>query len=78
MTCHDEVLKAAKYLSQRAASGQFTMGDIVNEMQRKGSQYAESTIRTHVASRMCRNAPANHQSRSDELERLRRGVYRLR
>lgn len=36
-----------------------------------------ATLRTHVASRCCVNAPANHQSRYRYFRALGRGVYRI-
>lgn len=35
------------------------------------------TVRTHIASRCCANAPSNHQSRYRYFRSVRRGVYRL-
>ena len=37
----------------------------------------EGTVRTHVASRCCVNAPSNHQSRHPYFKSVGRGVYRL-
>lgn len=37
----------------------------------------EGTVRTHVASRCCVNAPSNHQYRYRYFRALRRGVYRV-
>jgi len=46
-------------------------------MWRSGSRYKESTIRTHVTSRMCRNAPKYHATKYDDFERVDYGTYRL-
>ena len=78
MTCRDEVLKGAQELSQLSPSGEFSVDDVVAYLRRKGSAYKESTIRTHVTSRMCANAPDNHAVTYDDLERTARGTYRLR
>ena len=78
MTCRDEVLKGAQELSQLSPSGEFSVDDVVAYLRRKGSAYKESTIRTHVTSRMCANAPDNHAVTYDDLERAARGTYRLR
>jgi hypothetical protein len=40
--------------------GMFTVNGVVSELQRRGSRYAEATVRTHVTSRMCANAPDHH------------------
>jgi hypothetical protein len=51
--------------------------DVLAEMLRRGTTYAESTIRTHVVSKMTMNAPALHASRSSDFEALGAGLYRL-
>ncbi|MCW2862532.1 MAG: hypothetical protein JWP48_4240 [Actinoallomurus sp.] len=55
----------------------FTPAQVVTEMTRRGTGYAESTIRTMVTAHMCRNAPDNAGTTYDDLERIDRGVYRL-
>lgn len=55
----------------------FTIPEIVSCMAKRGSQFAESTIRTHIASRMCVNAPDNHAVTYQDLERTERGQYRF-
>lgn len=47
-------------------------------MRRAGSKYSESTIRTHVTSRMCADAPVHHGTTYEDFERLGGGRYRLR
>ena len=78
MTCRDEVLKAAAFLSKSSLDSTFSPADIVNRMQKMGTDYSESTIRTHVVSKMCIGTPINHACKHDDLERVSRGVYRLR
>lgn len=75
--CRGEVLAAAEYL-QSAGNTDFTLDDIVRYMTQRGSKYAESTIRTHVVSVMCVNAPVNHSPKYADLERVAHGRYRLR
>jgi hypothetical protein len=77
VTARDEVLAAARKLSVRTTDGTFSVDDIVTELHRRGSAYAESTIRTHVVSRMCANAPDNHAVTYDDLVRTETGRYRL-
>jgi hypothetical protein len=43
-----------------------------------GSDLAPATIRTHITSRMCADAPDHHGTTYDDLERVSRGVYRRR
>ena len=52
-----------------------TINDIVLN---QGTEHEESTIRTHVCSVMCANAPTNHMTTYDDLERVSHGRYRLR
>jgi len=76
MTCRDEILKVASSLAKSSSTAEFTLDDILREM--KNSSYKESTIRTHVASRMCANSPDNHDSTYDDLVRTSHGTYRLK
>ena len=56
----------------------FTVQDVVNALDRRGTELTASTIRTHVTSRMCADAPDNHGTTYNDLERVGRGTYRLR
>lgn len=73
-----EILTAARRLISRSPDGSFTLAQILDEVCRADSRYAESTIRTHVTSRMCGDSPDHHGTTYDDLERLDRGRYRLR
>ena len=77
MTCREEILTAASELARISPDGDFTVGDVVQHLQRRASQYKESTIRTHVVSRMCANAPDHHGTVYDDLVRTSHGTYRL-
>lgn len=55
----------------------FTVQDVLAELDAWGTDLAESTIQTHITSRMCADAPDNHGTTYDDLERVDRGVYRL-
>lgn len=77
MTARGEILAAAKALAAKASDGSFAVDDVVRELGRRGSGYAESTIRTHVVSRMCANAPDDHAVTYDDLIRTEAGRYRL-
>lgn len=77
MGCREEVLMAARAVVARTGQDTFGVMDIVSEMRRRKTSYAESTIRTHVVSRMCRNAPAHHAATYDDFERIDRNTYRL-
>lgn len=73
----EQVLRAARRLD-RGRGATFSIPEVVAEVRRDGSTLAESTIRTHVTSRMCSNAPENHGTVYADLERVERGRYRLR
>lgn len=78
MTCRDEVLAAFARLMARTSRETFSLGEIVREVCPQGCSYRVSTIRTHVTSRMYANAPDHHAVVYDDLERVGRGLYRLR
>ena len=75
-TCREEILATVASMTIGSADS-FTVSQVVNAMRLRNSRYAESTIRTHITSRMCHDAPANHSSRFSDLERVARGRYRV-
>ena len=68
-----QVLDAARRLSNEGTRP-FTLAQIVATLPKLN----RGTVRTHVSSRCCVNAPNNHQHRWPYFHRVRRGVYRLR
>jgi hypothetical protein len=78
VTARDDVLRAARELAANSADGSFTVDEVVELARRHGSTAKESTIRTHVTSRMCADAPDNHAVTYPDLVRIDRGRYRLR
>ncbi len=68
----------ARMLAARSADRTFSVAEVVAEMQRRRTRYAPSTIRTHVVSRMCVNAPEHHAVVYDDLERVGHGRYHIR
>jgi len=77
MTAREEVLSAAQVLADKSSDGTFSIDDVIRELRRRGSRYADSTIRTHIDSRMCANAPDHHAVTYDDLVRTEPGRYRL-
>jgi hypothetical protein len=77
MVAHEEVLEAAQFIVNRTGKNEFTIMDIISEMAKSGTEYKESTIRTHVASRLCDNCPPNHGTTYAFFERIEHGKYRL-
>ncbi|WP_258946531.1 DUF7669 domain-containing protein [Lentzea californiensis] len=76
-TCRDEVLEAARRLATASIDGTFSPEEVIQLLRRMGSSYKDSTIRTHMISRMCANAPSNHAVRYPDLVRDSHGRYRL-
>ena len=77
MGCRDVVLLAANEIVRRRGINQFSLQEIVDHIMHSGSYYKESTIRTHVTSRMCRNSPKHHAVKYSDFERIGHGKYRL-
>lgn len=76
-SCRDEVLSAARQIVAVKGLNDFTVQEIINHLRDEGSQYRASTIRTHVISRCCSNAPDHHAVVYHDFERIGRGVYRV-
>ncbi|MEU0878138.1 hypothetical protein ABZ345_06035 [Lentzea sp. NPDC005914] len=72
-----EILDAVRAVLTRSGASTFTLAEIVTEMSRRNTGYADSTIRTMVTSLLCRNAPDHASITYDDLERVGRGIYRL-
>ena len=70
---HKQVLDAAKRLTKNGKKP-FKLAQIVAAL----PELNNGTVRTHVSSRCCVNAPGNHLHRWPYFYRLRRGIYRLR
>jgi hypothetical protein len=77
-TARSEILVTTRKLAEQSVDGSFTLLGILAEMRCAGSKYTELTIRTHVTSRMCADAPAHHGTTYDDFQRLGGGRYRLR
>ncbi|HEY7191291.1 MAG TPA: hypothetical protein VH436_32285 [Vicinamibacterales bacterium] len=68
---HEQVLSTANALAE--PDGTFRIADVAAAL----PHLNPATVRTHVASRCCANAPAHHQSRYRYFRAVRRGVYRV-
>ena len=73
MAVHDEVLAAALRLARERGDWTFTPDEVVRALPHLNA----STIRTHVTSRCCVNAPKNHLHKWDYFRRVGRGTYRV-
>ena len=72
MKIHEEILKTARRVCSKP-NWAFTLNDIVRAM----PHLNEGSVRTHVSSRCCVNAPCNHQSRWPYFKRVGRGIYEI-
>lgn len=72
-----EILDAIRAVLTRSGPDTLTPAEIVTEMTRRNTGYAESTIRTMITGHLCRNAPDNAATTYDDLERVSHGRYRL-
>lgn len=68
---HVQVLEAACALAD--AGWMFRVADVARAL----PHLNPATVRTHVASRCCVNAPSHHQSRYAYFRAIRRGMYRV-
>ena len=76
-TCRDAILQAFEDLERAYGRRDFEFQEVVREVTSKG-QFRESTVRTHIVSLMCVQAPPNHATRYPDLDRVARGRYRRR
>jgi hypothetical protein len=73
MTVHQQVLSAAIEVAAERSDWSFRTEEIVSAL----PHLRAGTVRTHVTSRLCVNAPANHPHRWPYFRRMRRGVYEV-
>ncbi len=71
MKIHEEVLAAARRLGAARGDWSFTPVDIVRALPHRN----ENSVRTHIVSRCCVNAPSHHAHRWPYFKRLDRGRY---
>lgn len=73
MPIHDEILGAALRICRERGAWTFSANEIVRALPHLNT----GTIRTHVTSRCCVNAPRNHPHKWDYFKRVDRGVYEV-
>jgi len=76
-TCREELLKTVKFIITKKGKNEFTVKEVLQEMHKNNTIYKESTIRTHIVSKCCINAPSNHNVVFNDFERISYGLYRL-
>jgi predicted RNase H-like HicB family nuclease len=73
MAVHNRVLEVANQLASRSRDGAFTIEEVVRAL----PDVNEHSVRTHVASRCCVDAPKNHPHKWDYFRRVSRGRYEV-
>ncbi len=73
MPVHAEVLDAARRLCRERGGRTFSPEEVVRAL----PHLNPSTVRTHIVSRCCVNAPRNHPHRWAYFRLVRRGVYEI-
>lgn len=68
---------AAKEIVEKKGLNEFSVTEILDSMHRRGTSFSDSTIKTHVTSRCCGNAPQNHGTKYDDFRRIGPGRYKL-
>jgi predicted RNase H-like HicB family nuclease len=74
MAIHEEVLRTAVRICRERGDWTFKTEEVVLRL----PHLNEASVRTHIVSRCCVNAPKNHPHKWDYFERLRRGLYSIR
>ena len=74
MAIHHEVLNAALGVCRGRKGWRFRPAEIVRSLPHLNA----GTVNTHIVSRCCVDAPANHPHRWDYFVRVARGVYEIR
>ena len=74
MAIHEEILAAARRLCLARRTWRFAPAEIVRAL----PHLDERSVRTHIVSRCCANAPAHHARRRPYFERVSRGLYEIR
>lgn len=73
MAIHEEVLATARRICRERGEKTFRVIDVVCAL----PHLKESSVRTHIVSRCCVNAPKHHPHRWPYFRRLGRGEYEI-
>lgn len=77
-SARSEILEVIQSLMLRSGRSEVEVREVVDEMRRLGSRYAESTVRTMMTSHMCAQVHGPNIGTYDDLDRIDRGTYRIR
>jgi hypothetical protein len=70
---HEDVLRTARRLCRERGGWTFSSAEVVRAL----PHLNERSVRTHIISRCCVNAPKNHPHKWDYFKRVRRAVYEI-
>lgn len=73
MKIHEEVLNAARRICKERGNWRFAPEELVRAL----PHLNVSSVRTHIVSRCCINAPRNHPHKWNYFRRIKRGVYEI-
>jgi hypothetical protein len=73
MAVHEEILQTALAHCADSGSWRFTVDAVVDSL----PHLNKGTVRTHITSRCCVNAPKNHAHKWDYFRRVGRGTYEI-
>jgi hypothetical protein len=73
-----EILAAVRALLARPGANDVSVLEVIDEMHRRGTGYADSSIRTMMTAHLCAEATGPGVAGYDDLTRTERGRYRLR
>ena len=71
-----EILAAAQAVTSRSGRAEFTMPEVIAEMRRRGTGYAEATVRTMISAHLCAESTGDGVAGYADLTRVGRGLYR--
>lgn len=77
MGCREEILSAVRIIIARKGKNEFSTQEVIQEMGLSNTKCANSTIATHISSRLCRGKNKHHGTTYDDLEGIGEGIYRL-
>ncbi|WP_444875871.1 DUF7669 domain-containing protein [Aneurinibacillus soli] len=77
-SCRAEILATVHSIVRNKGINEFTVNEVVEYLSQNNTVYKPQSIRTHITSRCCVNAPDHHAVVYDDFERIGRGVYKLR
>ena len=77
MACHNEVLEAAKIIVDFKGINEFTPFEVIEYLVEQKTSYSKNTIRTHICSRCCKNAPKHHAVKWYYFKRIEHGLYKV-